>query len=187
MSVRRDRAFKFTQLTHCSEWSYVISSIKAVSTCPLSGDTVFMDSEDERQEYVLRDVGRIYYGTENQIGARTWNFGQVSGLCYFSTVLYILSNRLTLIVLLWFPLFWCQFDDGILAACLFIMEKSGTQSSGWGDPINVVRIISAMVRMQFFSTPALLNVLVFIIMCQSTLTTAIEIPAQYVSYGHNSS
>ncbi|XDB56490.1 hypothetical protein AB1E18_009958 [Capra hircus] len=44
--------------------------------CP--EDDVFLDSEEERQEYVLNDSGIIFRGVEKRIRAQGWNFGQVN-------------------------------------------------------------------------------------------------------------
>ncbi|XP_063969739.1 protein-glutamine gamma-glutamyltransferase 4-like [Lytechinus pictus] len=39
-------------------------------------DSVFLESEDERQEYVMEDMGLIWRGSYKNFHAKKWNFGQ---------------------------------------------------------------------------------------------------------------
>ncbi|XP_032105931.1 coagulation factor XIII A chain isoform X1 [Sapajus apella] len=39
-------------------------------------DAVYLDDEKEREEYVLNDIGVIFYGEVNDIKTRSWSYGQ---------------------------------------------------------------------------------------------------------------
>lgn len=60
---------------HCSTYS----SMRFVD------DSTYMEKESDLQEYVLNDVGCIYNGNAREIGAKPWNFGQVTALSIFVT------------------------------------------------------------------------------------------------------
>lgn len=73
-----------------------------------------MESEEERQEYVLNPTGKIWCGTFRQPKGKPWIFG--------------------------------QFDDVVLPAAVFLLEKSNLSHSERGSPTLVARAISAVVR-----------------------------------------
>lgn len=41
---------------------------------------MYLDGDKEREEYVLNDIGVIFYGDFNDIKSRSWSYGQVSHL-----------------------------------------------------------------------------------------------------------
>ncbi|XP_060100173.1 coagulation factor XIII A chain [Heteronotia binoei] len=79
-------------------------------------DVVFLDDEQERQEYVLNDLGIIFYGDPDNIRSRSWNYG--------------------------------QFEEGVLDACLYLMDRAKLDLSGRGDPVKISRVGSAVINSQ---------------------------------------
>ncbi|NXV57585.1 TGM1 glutamyltransferase, partial [Molothrus ater] len=55
-------------------------------------DSVYMEKTSDLSEYVLNESGRIFYGTEEQIAERAWNYGQFEpGV--LEACLFILDRR----------------------------------------------------------------------------------------------
>lgn len=45
--------------------------------CSNLADAVYLDDENEREEYVMNETGRIWMGTVGKFSVRPWNFAQV--------------------------------------------------------------------------------------------------------------
>ncbi|KAA0704901.1 Coagulation factor XIII A chain [Triplophysa tibetana] len=81
-----------------------------------SADQVYMQKEEDRQEYVLNDVGVIFIGDFSEVSSRPWNYG--------------------------------QFEQGILDACLLILDAAKVPLVYRGNATEVIRQASALLNAQ---------------------------------------
>jgi len=77
-------------------------------------DSVYLDVETERDEYVLNERGKVYVGQYRKARGRPWAFG--------------------------------QFDDVVLPVAAYILELGSLAHSERGNPVQVVRAVSAGVN-----------------------------------------
>ncbi|KAM4809138.1 protein-glutamine gamma-glutamyltransferase K [Rhinophrynus dorsalis] len=109
-------------------------------------DSVFMDNEEWRQEYVLNEIGRIYYGTEHQIGERSWNYGQfVKGI--LGSCLYLLDRgglsptargdpiSVTRVIS---AMVNSMDDNGVVAGCWSGDYNDGTNPVSWVGSVDIL-------------------------------------------------
>ncbi|XP_010000940.1 PREDICTED: protein-glutamine gamma-glutamyltransferase K, partial [Chaetura pelagica] len=77
--------------------------------CP--DDQTHMEKTSDLNEYVLNETGRIFYGTEDQIVERAWNYGQVNSLD----------------------------DNGVLVGNWTGDYSQGTNPSSWAGSVEILR------------------------------------------------
>uniref|UniRef100_A0A8C4Q815 protein-glutamine gamma-glutamyltransferase n=1 Tax=Eptatretus burgeri TaxID=7764 RepID=A0A8C4Q815_EPTBU len=110
-------------------------------------DTVYMEGEDEKKEYILNETGKLYIGSSNDISSRSWNFGQfeegVLQICF-----ELLDNSEMPVTARGNPVDLCrvltaiinsQDDEGVLEGNWSGEYKGGTEPTHWLGSVEILK------------------------------------------------
>ncbi len=118
-------------------------------SCFSTADSVFLQSEDLRTEYVKSDIGLLFKGSPGNIDSRPWSFDQVRCL----TIDWQLNTEKQLHINSYHALMCFQYEKGILDICMKLLQLSPQHQADMGkdlqnrsNPVYISRVISAMVR-----------------------------------------
>lgn len=113
--------------------------------CP--EDSVYMENTSDLGEYVLNESGRIFYGTEEQIAERSWNYGQFEpGV--LDACLFILDRRgmphsargdPVMVARVVSAMVNSLDDSGVLVGNWTGDYSQGTNPSAWAGSVGILR------------------------------------------------
>ncbi|XP_066064717.1 LOW QUALITY PROTEIN: protein-glutamine gamma-glutamyltransferase K [Chamaea fasciata] len=113
--------------------------------CP--EDSVYMEKTSDLREYVLNESGRIFYGTEEQIAERSWNYGQFEpGV--LEACLFILDRRgmphsargdPVMVARVVSAMVNSLDDSGVLVGNWTGDYSQGTNPSAWAGSVGILR------------------------------------------------
>ncbi|XP_031574152.1 protein-glutamine gamma-glutamyltransferase K-like [Actinia tenebrosa] len=113
-------------------------------------DSVFMENEDHRQEYVLDEHGRIWIGSKNRYRGIPWNFGQFESVS-LETCLKLLDMAEVKDQVRGYPHRICRAiskmvnskdDDGVLIGNWSGYYADGTSPRAWAGSVAILKEFS---------------------------------------------
>ncbi|XP_007900853.2 coagulation factor XIII A chain [Callorhinchus milii] len=111
-----------------------------------SDDAVYMDTEAEKEEYILNDIGHLYYGEASEVVSRAWIFGQFeSGV--LDSCLYALDRARMPLQARGCPIKVCRVasavinsldEDGILVGSWTGAYGDGVAPTAWNSSVDIL-------------------------------------------------
>lgn len=109
-------------------------------------DAVYLSDDDQRQEYVMNDVGCIYYGTSTDVTSRSWIYGQFERNV-LNACIHVLDRARMPLQSRGCPINVCRVasaminskdDAGVLVGCWDGMYVDGVAPTAWNSSVEIL-------------------------------------------------